>query len=105
MKPRIVCAACQHADGRLLLGIRHFDHLMWASLLRLSLEQFEVYIRDPNHETPPEVKGWANAEQGFVDQFGKFYTREEAWMVAQANGQIIRDPDWCPGSLHSEHLY
>ena len=49
-------------------------------------------------------------EQGFVDQFGNFYSREEAWIIAVTNGQIIRrvggdmslDGE---GKLFSENLY
>jgi hypothetical protein len=48
---------------------------------------------------------WRTAEQGFVDQRGEWLTREEAWIVADGEQQIIRDPDWMVGHLHSEHLY
>lgn len=49
-------------------------------------------------------------EQGFVDQFGKFYNRTDAWVIAETNGQIIRrvggdmslDGE---GKLFSENLY
>lgn len=47
--------------------------------------------------------------QGFLDQFGKFYTREEAWHVAVANQQIVRDQKLYSGpngfKLFSEHMY
>ncbi len=49
---------------------------------------------------------WRTSEQGFIDQFGKFYTRDQAWFIADANGQILpSERDWQTGSLHSEHLY
>lgn len=35
----------------------------------------------------------------------KFLTRQEAWVVAEAAGQIVRDKDKCVGTLYSEHLY
>lgn len=48
--------------------------------------------------------------QGFIDQFNNFYTRKEAWIIAETNGQIIRrvggdmslDGE---GKLFSENLY
>ena len=52
-------------------------------------------------------KSWADAEQGFIDQWGRFYTREEALRVARQNNQIIV-PDHqmlSAVALHSEDLY
>jgi hypothetical protein len=47
--------------------------------------------------------GW---DQGFVDQFGQFLTRKEAWIVAEEQDQIRR---LCyanqKGYLFSENLY
>ena len=60
---------------------------------------------------------WVNAEQGFIDQFGDFLTREEAWKIADSMGQIRRPTGFetflCPrkanvgddGILFSENLY
>ena len=48
----------------------------------------------------------ASIEQGFIDNFGNFLTREEAWLVAKAAGQVIKV---CGGNgsgkLFSENLY
>lgn len=46
-----------------------------------------------------------DTEQGFIDQHGNFYSREEAWKIAQANGQIIRRVGGDEGRLFSENLY
>lgn len=43
-------------------------------------------------------------EQGFIDQFGVFLSREEAWEVANAVGQIFRKVSG-EGTLYSENLY
>jgi hypothetical protein len=48
-------------------------------------------------------------DQGFVDQFGAYMSREEAWQIAQAAGQIAH-PSSCglgPDGwrLYSEGLY
>ena len=85
--PRIVCAAIRRA-GEVIIGARHYDGWMIGAI-----------------EARGEWGLWRAAEQGFVDQHGRFYTREEAWQIADANGQIIRDRDWAAGVLHSEHLY
>lgn len=90
MDKRVVCAAIKHPDGRIVCGARHYD----AAMIR-QLEQL------PDMWTP----GWQAAEQGFIDQRCEFLTREEAWKIADTNGQIIRERDWATGSLHSEHLY
>ena len=43
-----------------------------------------------------------------VDQFGRFYNKREAWVIADMNGQIIRrcggDTE-DGGTLYSENLY
>lgn len=47
-------------------------------------------------------------DQGFIDQFGAFMSRTEAWKVAEAAGQIIRRVDGDAvdgGTLYSENLY
>jgi hypothetical protein len=87
---RIVCAANRHPDGRIALGVRHFCQQMCANI--------QAY---PDHETCD----WRKSEQGFIDNHWNFLSREAAWDVAEAAGQIINDRDWFPGSLHSEHLY
>lgn len=100
---RIVCAANRHKDGRIVLGVRHFCPAMIAAI--------KAYLDWESDE-------WRGSEQGFVSNdwladgdvngpgyFWKFLTREEAWKVADAAGQIIKDRDWFTGFLHSEHLY
>lgn len=44
-------------------------------------------------------------EQGFVDQYRKFYTRREAWVIAEKNGQIRRRVGGDGEKLFSENLY
>ena len=72
---RVVCAALRAADGRVLLGIRHYSHDMHEQLARRDDRLRFQHLHDPN--------------QGFVDQFGVYMTREEAYAVALAAGQII----------------
>lgn len=88
---RIVCAANRHKDGRIVIGPRHFDSTMIAALMA-----------QPDWDTD----GWKGSEQGFIDQHGDFFTREQAWAIAKPLGQCVRSigmPD--NGVLYSEHLY
>lgn len=84
---RMVCAACKHGDI-IIVGARHFDMVMHNII-----------------ELLPFERGYfADAEQGFIDQHGKFFTREEAFIIAEANGQIRDEPN-IKGTLFSEDLY
>lgn len=92
MESRIVCAANMLEDGTIIVGARHFDHLMH--------QQIQNYLK---------VNGIKNINssktiQGFIDQFGTFYDREESYVIAERANQIIRDHD-VVGKLYSEHLY
>ncbi len=43
--------------------------------------------------------------QGFVDQYGDFHTRKEAYVIAVKNNQIIRRVGGDDEKLFSENLY
>lgn len=102
LEPRIVCAANRHpTTGEIAIGVRHFCTQMHQNIRGLCARR-GVKASDLNNEY---AMGWRTSKQGFIDQFWKFHTREEAWVIADANGQIIQDRDWFTGSLHSEHLY
>lgn len=82
---RVVCAANRNSTGWVILGVRHWDNHMRA-----------------------QVPGWMRHdgfEQGFVDQYGVFMDRKEAWIVAEAAGQIIRRVGGDGVELYSENLY
>ena len=89
-KPRIVCAAVRSLNGGLVCSARHYDARMLKiiSLMKDS-DQFHHLHGD---------------NQGFIDQHGKYYTREEAWIIASENKQIIRNVSK-EGVLYSENLY
>lgn len=93
MNRRVVCAAIRADDGSLLIGIRHYSGDMHSQMMARtdSGEKFRDRYGD---------------DQGFVDQFGNYMTREQAYKLAEANGQIIR-PEGCPCKtrLYSEGLY
>lgn len=93
---RVVCAANWHDDAGIVLGARHFDFLMHRAI------QIE---NDARFEHCQELIDPIEWEQGFIDQRGEFMTREEAWTVAEAAGQILRRCGGDGTKLYSENLY
>jgi len=90
---RIVCAALRAADGTLLIGIRHYSADMHAQI-KARPDGYKFYHRN-------------GLDQGFVDQYGAYMDRSEAYQVALAAGQII-DFEACDVTrqrLHSEGVY
>jgi len=87
VKAWIVCAACR-TDDFMLTGPRHFDEIMRNQIRAMGI-------------------GLADWEQGFVDQWGRFYNRTEAMNIVMESGQPIdlerNGPD--PTRLYSEGLY
>lgn len=86
--PRIVCAAVRYLDGKMLVAPRHFDSIMHAQYAAFGITNTEDH-----------------SVQGFVDQHCNFYTRQEAYVIAEANGQIRRRVGGDEGKLFSENLY
>lgn len=81
---RIVCAAVKFTNGTVILGARHYDKSMVDVILKL-----------------PEMK---ESEQGFIDQYGNFYNREDSLKIATTAEQLRRKT----GNKHqlfSEDLY
>lgn len=90
----VVCAAISFAtdQGRVIIvGPRHFDAAMQKQM---------------SHHTEAPSGTYCTHEQGFIDQWGVFMTREEALIVAYHAGQLGRRPKGHPISkLFSEDLY
>jgi len=85
VKPWIVCAANRNQNCGIICGVRHWDVIMTPQIMRM--------------HTPV----W---EQGFVDQWGRFHTREEAYKIVQDNGQPFNaDRNGSDTELFSEGLY
>jgi hypothetical protein len=86
---RIVCAAIRHKEtGRIITGARHYDKIM--------REQINA---------SEGITFWKpSCEQGFIDQFGDFLNRKDAWRIAENEGQIRREVS-SAGTLYSENLY
>jgi hypothetical protein len=51
------------------------------------------------------LEEWISAEQGFIDNYGAFMTRQEAWKLAVETGQIQKHGDGETECLFSEELY
>lgn len=80
----VVCAACRMGN-HIVLGARHFDERMREQMERTSYN-------------------WKLAEQGFINQFGEFLTREEAAESVKKSGQITK-AEYIGSELFSEDLY
>lgn len=90
-KRRLVCAAVLFENGHLLVGPRHYDRVM-----RDQIETYGGYDK---------FKAMREKQQGFIDIYGEFLNRHEAWTRAEGLGQIIERRDQTPGTLYSEDLY
>ena len=72
----------------IVCGVRHYDLIMHHQL------KYYTSLYSTNEVV-----------QGFVDQYGVFLTREEAYLVAKEANQIIRRVGGDEGRLFSENLY
>lgn len=96
---RVVCAA-NRCGAILLIAPRHWDETMH--------KQYEA-VSNYAGGIPPSHK----FEHGFINTWGEFLTRKEAWMVASYNNQIIHicgnqhidDVGIYGTELFSENLY
>lgn len=87
---RVVAAAIRAADGSVLIGIRH-------------------YSRDMHEQIAQRKDGYKfthrnDHDQGFVDQYGVYMDREEAYRVALAADQIVY-PHFCGHGIDGPKLY
>lgn len=93
---RVVCAANRNKHtGVIILGARHWDMPMRA-MVKGSDDEFDTDFD----------KTWLDAEQGFIDQWGNFLTREAAYVIAERMDQLKgKGAPHTPGRLYSEDLY
>jgi len=93
---RIVCAAIRHqATGTVLCGVRHYDNAFMRPMIRALCGTVEA----------AREQGWYGCEDGFVTNTYEFVTREQAYVIAEAAGQLrSHNPDWGK-RLYSESLY
>ena len=84
----IVCAAMLMNDGVIVTGVRHFSPDMRIVMSRIYGDGYHLKVR----------------EQGFITTAYTFVNRKDAWVIAEAGGQIKRQCS-TPGTLYSENLY
>ena len=107
-QPWIVCAANKYGD-LIIAGARHHDSIMRSITAKIGggdwKKGFDILMGDNWKENG------SCEEQGFIDQFGRFYTREDACRLAVQNGQMEaqrngENCDYLVGSIMcSEDLY
>lgn len=88
----IVCAANKLGDT-IISSARHYDTGMRQTARLIYGDRYEEFYR--------------NSKQGFIDQWGRFYNRQDAMKIVQSNGQPF-DADSNKGNgedLYSEGLY
>ncbi len=98
MNKRIVCAANKYTfnmeDGTtkelVICGVRHYDQLMHNQIKAIDPELWSKKVSEV---------------QGFVNNKFEFLTREEAWVIAEAENQIARRCGGDGVKLFSENLY
>lgn len=92
----VVCAANRYGD-LIIAGARHFDHVMHSQLKYIREDRLFAF----------EVED--SVEEGFIDQFGVFMDRSEAYWIALAGGQInkrrLKTGNLGSTELFSEDLY
>ncbi len=89
MEQRIVCAAIRNKRGLIICGARHFDVCM-----KNQIEKSTGWWGDPSQ-----------IEEGFIDNKGTFLNRNEAYLIAFKNNQILRRVGGDKNTLYSENLY
>ena len=88
-KVRVVCAANKMADGTVVMGIRHCCPLMHLNFIRMGYDIDDI----------------AESDSGFVDNYGRYLTRQEAYEIAKEKDQYKPWGHHTPGVLYSEDLY
>ncbi|MNE36370.1 hypothetical protein D3C80_1301780 [compost metagenome] len=92
----VVCAAVKYGDV-IIAGARHFDRVMHSQLDRM------------NEDKLIEADALGEYVEGFIDQFGVFMDRSEAYKVALAGGQLntrrLKSGNQGSTELFSEDIY
>ena len=89
---RVVCAAIKTHIGQILCSPRHTDQILVSVIMSSGYSGLQ----------------FRPSAQGFVDNFGKFLSRTEAWEVATVADQIlyrVGGDEMNGGTLYSENLY
>lgn len=92
-RPRIVSAANIHRELRFIIaGPRHWDNIMHGQLAMINAGK-RIYRS-------------TEFDQGFIDQFGDYYSRTDALEVVKKSGQPFNEErNGSDTKLFSEGLY
>lgn len=82
----IVCAAIKHKDGTIFCASRHGSPAMIGQMQKAGAS-------------------WHDCEEGFIDQFDRFWGRKEALAIVGITGQEVKYIEGGGGDLYSENLY
>lgn len=104
---RVVAAAHRNIDnGMVVVGARHFDLCIRSQIFAIAGNDISKCLDTEQWGDLDCPKDWAHSAQGFIDNYGEFIPRREAWYIADHAGQIInQDRYGCVGFLYSENLY
>lgn len=106
--PRIVCAANEYevvSPPTSLSGVGLFDTTKPHTVIVPSPRHGGLMFKNAANLLNGSTANALSERQGFIDQHENFHTREEAWLIASAQNQILREDGGRPGRLYSEHLY
>ena len=96
-QPRYVVCAANSYGGFIIAGARHHDSVM---------RDVTRVLGGGDHRTGFKIlMEMGEEEQGFIDQYGDFMSREEAAFIVEANNQPMAEKGEAKGHLISENLY
>lgn len=84
-----IAQAAYNFNGYIVTGTRHSCPIMQLQMIAIGDDLLDDWCGDNE------------MIQGFTDQYGNFHNRKDAYVIAKAAGQIIRE-DVKPGTLFSE---
>lgn len=92
-------------DSLIIASPRHFDSVARASAAAVKPYFVKKYPTLSESQIQLSIR---SSTQGFVDRFGDFHSRTDAWKIAHAANQIKHrcgGDDTNGGTLFSENLY
>jgi hypothetical protein len=93
VQPYIVCAANRYKDF-IVTGSRHHSVPMMMITELVGMDALHAYAGSRDNE-----------EQGFIDQYGKFWNRRDAYELCIKQGRPLLEDGASKTQLFSEHLY
>lgn len=84
-----IAQAAYDFNGYIVTGTRHSCPIMQLQMYGVGLEVLSEWCE------------WNDMVQGFTDQYGTFYNREDAYVIAKAAGQLNDRHEWGE-TLYSE---